>query len=57
MPNTILFHRTGLARPQVGAEAAAALLKEHYGLEGTSKNWAHSRTAIFAWTQLLAASF
>ena len=37
MPNTILFHRTGLARPQVGAEAAAALLKEHYGLEGHIK--------------------
>ncbi|MCM2452944.1 phosphotransferase, partial [Agrobacterium vitis] len=37
MPNTLLFQRTGLARPHVTLEAAIALLKEQYGLEGTVK--------------------
>lgn len=34
MPNTVLFQRTELARPVVTIDDAAALLKEHYGLEG-----------------------
>ncbi|MVA73882.1 aminotransferase [Agrobacterium vitis] len=37
MPNTLLFQRTGLARPHVTLEAAVTLLKEQYGLEGTVK--------------------
>ena len=35
MPDTALFQRTQLARPNVTAEQAAAILDEYYGLTGT----------------------
>jgi 4-aminobutyrate aminotransferase-like enzyme/Ser/Thr protein kinase RdoA (MazF antagonist) len=37
MPNTVLFQRTELPRPQITAEQASAILKDHYGLEGPLK--------------------
>ncbi|HBF28618.1 aminotransferase [Rhizobium sp.] len=37
MNNSVLFQRTELPRPQMTAEDAAAILKEHYGLEGRLK--------------------
>ncbi|MHA7972037.1 aminotransferase [Rhizobium sp. CAU 1783] len=37
MPDTALLQRTELPRPDVSEEQAAAVLKEHYGLEGTIK--------------------
>lgn len=37
MPNSALFQRTELPRPQITAAAAAVILKEHYGLEGPLK--------------------
>lgn len=37
MNNSVLFQRTELPRPQITAEDAAAILKDHYGLQGRLK--------------------